>query len=60
MITYIRDYIEVRVSGFLTQALKDSFLEDKYEGDLAFSCFSIGLDFDFTNNENVKNIRSLK
>ena len=44
----------------LTQVLEDSFWEDFYQGDQAFGCSSIGLDFDFTNNENVRKIKSLK
>ena len=56
---YLESY-NTSKNGNLTQVLENSFQEDLYQGDQAFGCASIGLDFDFTNNENVKQIKSLK
>ena len=47
-------------NGNLTKVLEKSFREDFYMGDQAFGCLSIGLDFDFQNDENVKQIKILK
>ena len=52
------EYYNASKNGNLTKVLEDSFREDFYQGDQAFGCSSIGLDFDFTNNENVRKIES--
>ena len=56
---YIESYTESK-DGNLTRALEESFREEYYQGDQAFGCLSIGLDFDFANHEAVRTITTLK
>ena len=53
---YLKNFNDTLVAGTLNVLLTQYFNKENYANDLAFGCFSVGLDFDFAGNENVKGI----
>lgn len=55
---YLQNFNDSLVTATLETLLFENFNKENYDNDLAFDCFSVGLDFDFAGNENVKGIES--
>lgn len=44
---------------FLERNLNANFDSKNFDNDLSFGCYSVGLDFDYASNQNVKDLQNI-
>ena len=61
MADYLKNFKKnTKSSKVLEMNLNKSFDIVNFDNDLSFGCYSVGLDFDYTTNQNIKDLQNLK
>ena len=56
---YLTNYNETLKLGDLESSVRNHYQESNYDNVMAFGCLSLDLDFDFSTNDLVKQIKEL-